>query len=130
MPFELGLDLGIREHATARLKSKKCLVIDTEKYRYQAALSDMSGSDISTYGKKNQVENIISCLRNWFIIVLKPSQPSSSSIYLEYTEFVSDLQTNLEDLGFSAKDIQNLTVPEYIHYAREWIANRKTIDTQ
>jgi len=124
MPFELGLDLGVRESGNAQLKQKKCLILDSEKYRYQAALSDLGGSDIAPYGKRNQIENLIHCVRNWFIDVINPVQPSSSKLYLEYTEFVSDLQINLDAIGFTAKDLQNLTVTEYIHYTKEWISNR------
>ena len=124
MPFELGLDLGIREQAKANLRKKRCLIIDQEKYRYQAALSDIGGSDIKSYGTKNQVENIIERVREWFTVVLNPIQVSSSKLYLEYTEFVSDLQSKLEAQNFTKKDIQNLTISEYIHYSKEWILSR------
>jgi len=124
MPFELGLDLGIRELGTGLLKNKKCLILDVEKYRYQAALSDISGNDISSYGKRNQVEKIITKLRDWFTAVLNPVQPSSSKLYLEYTEFIADLQLELEANEFAKNDIQNFTNSEYIHYAKKWIEKR------
>jgi len=124
MPFELGLDMGIRSNAKDKLKNKKCLIIDTERYRYQAALSDISGHDIDSYGKRNQIENMIKIIRDWFTRALKPKQPSASTIYLEFTEFVSDLQTSLELAGFSASDIKDLTISELICYTSEWINQR------
>ena len=129
LPFELGLDLGTRV-GTGQLKQKKCLVLDIEKYRYQAVLSDIGGSDIASYGKRNQVEKLIEKIRDWFTAVMNPVQPSSSKIYLEYTEFVSDLQLDLEELQFDKKDIKNLTNSEFIHYANEWISNRKKSNIQ
>jgi len=125
MPFELGLDLGTREIGTGLLKKKKCLILDIERYRYQAALSDISGSDIASYGKRNQIEKIIETIRDWFTTVLHPIQPSSSKLYLEYTEFISDLQIELEQLSFNKDDIKKLTNSEYIHYAKKWISNRR-----
>jgi len=125
MPFELGLDLGTREIGAGQLKKKKCLILDIERYRYQAALSDMSGNDIASYGKRNQVEKIIEKIRDWFTTVLNPIQPSSSKLYLEYIEFISDLQIELTQLSFNKDDIKKLTNSEYIHYAKKWINNRK-----
>ena len=124
MPFELGLDLGTREIGKGKLRSKKCLILDIERYRYQVALSDISGNDIASYGKRNQVEKIIEKIRDWFTAVLNPVQSSSSKIYLEYTEFISDLQIELEQLSYSKEDIKNLTNTEYIYYTRKWISNR------
>lgn len=123
MPFELGLDLGIRE-TNSKFKGKKCLILDIDRYRYQAALSDIGGSDIFSYGKRNQVANIIQRLRDWFTTVVNPVQPSSSHIYQEYTEFVSDLQINLLAFNYNKSDIENLTISEFIYYAKTWISNR------
>jgi len=64
MPFELGLDLGTREIGLGKLKNKRCLILDIERYRYQAALSDISGNDIASYGKRNQIEKIIEKIRD------------------------------------------------------------------
>ena len=126
MPFELGLDLGTRTHDDLILSSKRCLILDIEKYRYQAALSDLGGSDIYSYGTKNQAENLIKSLRTWFTDSLNPVQPPAGKIYLEYTEFVSDLQILLKSEGFSQKDIRNLTNSEYTHYTNAWIQARPT----
>ena len=127
MPFELGLDLGIRFHGSGALSQKKCLVLDEEKHRYQAALSDLSGSDIQAYGneRKYQVNNIIRLVRNWFVEVLDEILPAPNVIFLDYTEFVSDLERILLGLGFSNYDLKNLTTTEFIHYAREWIEKRQ-----
>lgn len=49
MPFELGLDVGCRRFKRGRWSAKKCLILEAQKYRYQAALSDMSNSDIAVH---------------------------------------------------------------------------------
>jgi hypothetical protein len=63
MPFELGVDVGCRLFGKGRLSKKKCLVLEAEKYRYQAALSDLSNSDIAVHG--NSPPTVVSEVRNW-----------------------------------------------------------------
>jgi len=49
MPFELGIDVGCRTFGSNALGDKRCLILEAAKYRYQAALSDLSGSDIAVH---------------------------------------------------------------------------------
>ena len=50
MPFELGLDIGCRAYGSGNLTTKRCLILETDPYRYQAAISDLSNSDIEPHG--------------------------------------------------------------------------------
>jgi hypothetical protein len=50
MPFELGLDIGCRRFGPRRARRKKCLVLDSQPYRYQKFLSDIAGQDIRAHG--------------------------------------------------------------------------------
>jgi hypothetical protein len=50
MPFELGLFLGARRFGNRQQKAKNCLILDTERYRYQKFLSDIAGQDIDAHG--------------------------------------------------------------------------------
>ena len=43
MPFELGLDFGCRRFGAGRLARKVILVLEQERFRYQAAISDLAG---------------------------------------------------------------------------------------
>jgi len=49
MPYELGLDIGACEYGGKLLKSKRILILETERYHYQKVLSDISGQDISAH---------------------------------------------------------------------------------
>ena len=49
MPFELGLDFGCRRYGDGLLAEKVILVLEEERYRYQAAISDLAGSDIEAH---------------------------------------------------------------------------------
>ena len=63
MPFELGLDFGCRLFGSGIQKGKRCLVLEAEPYRYKAALSDLSGSDIESHG--NEPYRVVAVVRNW-----------------------------------------------------------------
>jgi hypothetical protein len=59
MPFELGLDIGIRSASKRnRLSTKQNLIIEQVSFRYQKALSDLSGNDIQVYGDSILTPNI------------------------------------------------------------------------
>lgn len=55
MPFELGLDFGCRRYGSGHLASKVILVLEEEPYRYQAAISDLAGSDIEAHNGDYEV---------------------------------------------------------------------------
>ena len=63
MPFELGLFLGARRFGNRRQKAKNCLILDTERYRYQKFLSDIAGQDIDAHG--NDPGKLITKVRNF-----------------------------------------------------------------
>ena len=48
MPFELGIDVGCRLFRNG-CGGKQCLILEAERYRYQAAISDLSNSDIAIH---------------------------------------------------------------------------------
>ena len=52
MPFELGLDVGCRLFGRGHWSQKKCLILEAEPYRYRAAISDISGSDIAAHANE------------------------------------------------------------------------------
>ena len=46
MPLELGVFLGAKCFGGKGQKSKRCIILDKEKYRYQRYISDIAGQDI------------------------------------------------------------------------------------
>ena len=43
MPLELGVFLGAKRYGSSKQKTKRCLVLDRERYRYQSYISDLGG---------------------------------------------------------------------------------------
>lgn len=124
MPFELGLDIGIRNTSKrSRLSKKRNLIIDQERFRYQKALSDLSGNDIQVYD--DHPERLVLIVRNWFTTILHPKQPSGSIIWEEFNEFQTYFDTVTKEEGYDEDDLETLPVNELIYYMKRWIQSRK-----
>jgi len=50
MPLELGIFLGARRFGQGSQRQKRCLIMDRERYRYRAFISDIAGQDIREHG--------------------------------------------------------------------------------
>jgi hypothetical protein len=63
MPLELGLFLGARRFGSKDDKVKACLILDSDRYRYQRFCSDIAGQDIQSHDASP--ETAIRVVRNW-----------------------------------------------------------------
>jgi len=124
MPFELGLDLGVREGG-GELEDKVCLILDSQKYRYQATLSDIAGSDICCYN--NKPEELVRGVRNWFVSNFpKEKIPTGTTIWENYNEFSYDFELDLPKEGYKKKDIETMKHSEYTKFVKNWLSGRPT----
>lgn len=60
MPFELGIDYGLRKSGIERLDTKQFLILEAKKYDYQKAISDINGFDIKVH--ENKTLKLFDCL--------------------------------------------------------------------
>lgn len=97
MPFELGIDIGCREFGEA-FKTKKCLVLEKEKFRYQKVLSDLSGSDIKAHD--GDPIRLVAAVRNWFAENDVRDLASPNKIWDAYNEFLVRLSNEATILGY------------------------------
>jgi len=63
MPLELGIFLGAKRYGDGYNAEKSCLILDTEKFRYQRFISDISGQDIKAHA--GSVARAVGCVRDW-----------------------------------------------------------------
>jgi hypothetical protein len=112
MPFELGLDVGCRLFKAGRCSEKKCLILEAERYRYQAALSDMSNSDIAVHG--NDPVQAAREVRNWLSNATGLPASGPTLIWNRFNEFMADNYDQLKADGHSDRDIERLPVAELI----------------
>jgi hypothetical protein len=126
MPFELGLDVGCKSFGSNQLSTKKCLILEAERYRYQVALSDLSNSDIAVHN--NDPERALTEVRNWLSTEAKLKAPRGpSALWGRFIEFMGDNYDTLRRRGFSDKDIENLPIGELLPCIREWVDSRRTL---
>ena len=112
MPLELGIDAGCRRFGRGRHKSKRCLILETKPFRYQAAISDLAGSDIVVH--KDRPTDLVRGVRNWLHSQVKRALPSPTKVYDAYSEFMEYNYEDLKRRGFSKRDRDRLPIPELL----------------
>jgi len=119
MPFELGVDYGCQKLKGGKWAEKKLLILEKERYRFQKAISDLSGSDIKSHD--NEVSKAIVAVRNWFVTEELGRGDSGDVVWDWYNEFNAYLydQIVVED-GHSSVDAIEIT--EVVHHMDEWLA--------
>ena len=83
MPFELGIDYGLRNSDLPDLREKQFLILEANKYDYMKAISDINGFDIKVH--KNETQEIFRCLYSWLSETIKiKKQDPPRKIYYDF----------------------------------------------
>jgi len=117
MPFELGIDYGLRKSGIEPLDKKQFLILEAVKYDYLKAISDISGFDIKVHG--NDTKKLFECLYSWSSETLTINkQDPPKKIHFDFMEFNSSLfDEKVKKLGsdeLAINYIENITLSEYI----------------
>ena len=105
MPFELGVFIGAQRLGGKAHRKKRCIIFDTEPYRYQRFISDISGHDIHAHGGSQGT--IILELATWLRAQGPVAEvPGGVGIAEEYEEFRLALPEILLDRGLAAAEMQ------------------------
>lgn len=119
MPFELGIDYCCRRIGKSPLRRKQILILEEKRYRYQAAISDLSGSDIEVHDGNHEVA--VRKVRNWLVGSLGFEKVGPARILAEYEDFQQwHYEKQLED-GFSEEDIQDYPTAELLQKMTAWV---------
>lgn len=123
MPFELGIDFGIKNTNDENMSKKQFLILEAVKYDYMKALSDISGFDIKVH--KNKTKGIFECLYRWISETLKVNgQKPPLKYFYDYTDFNAYLydckakEFNSEEIAKNY--IDEISIPEYIEELKNW----------
>jgi len=121
MPLELGVFLGAKKFGIEEQERKKCLILDTERYRYQQFISDIAGQDIQAHN--NSSREIITRVRNWIRAASRRETiPSGGIIWERYQEFT-------EKLPQMAKEgqliVEELIFNDYTLLVAQWLENNE-----
>ena len=118
MPFELGMDFGCRHYGEEPLSSKVVLILEEERYRYQAAISDLAASDIEAHG--GNYRTAVRKVRNWLIGLGGMEPMGATKVLADYEDFQQwYYERQLQD-GFSEEDIQDYSVTELLDAMLGW----------
>jgi hypothetical protein len=123
MPFELGLDVGCRQFRGGRWAEKRCLILESERYRYQAAISDLSNSDIAVHGDDPRT----ACreVRHWLVAQTgRRAAPGPTAVWTAFNDFMADNFDALMRLGHSPDEANDAPIAELIPSMSDWIARR------
>lgn len=121
MPFELGVDIGCRLFKGGQATTKKCLILEKEKYRYKKALSDLSNSDIKSHN--NDPERAVREVRNWFVETELRRADSGTKIWERFNEFMADFYAKRKGEGYKDKDLDMMPIPEFVHFIEDWLVD-------
>lgn len=125
MPFELGMDYGCRHYFGDGRDLKCLLILDEKQYRYQAALSDLSGCDIEYHGADFQ--KAVRKVRNWLVTEAKLTADGASRILGHYTDFQGWHFEKQLAAGFSEDDIKDYPTNELLKAMQDWLALGKPL---
>jgi hypothetical protein len=115
MPLELGLFLGAKRFGDGRQRKKVCLILDTEKYRYQQFCSDIAGQDPSAHG--GDPEQAIRAVRDWLRSHSAVALPGGGLIVKRYAQFRTALPQLCKNTGL---ETTRLIFPDYTALVAAW----------
>jgi hypothetical protein len=90
MPLELGLFLGCKRFGAPAQRKKKCLILDSDRYRYRNFISDIAGQDIHAHGGRPR--EAIMEVRDWLAGASgRRLLPGGAEVAARYERFQADL---------------------------------------
>lgn len=127
MPYELGIDYGLRSSGIEEYKRKRFLVMGSKKFDYMKAISDISGFDIMSH--ENSMEKVFDCMHSWLSslelsIIVKPSL----ALYYDFINFNGWLYSNaLDEYGEDVcKDyLEKMEMNTYKSKIEEYLNTKK-----
>ncbi|MGI9191989.1 MAG: hypothetical protein ACR2IL_07690 [Chitinophagaceae bacterium] len=125
MPYELGLDIGSAEFGYSKLRNKRILILEKERYYYQKILSDIAGQDIFHHDGNPDI--IIKNVRDWFSNNNDSFVTPYHEIWRAYNLFKEDLFSNYI-YQMPEDSFNEMIVGDYIKFTRIWISRFKSIE--
>ena len=129
MPFELGIDFGCRKYFREERQTKRFLILEEQRYRFQAALSDISGCDISAYGTDEQQapQNAMKHVRNWLVSEASPAPVAARRIWGAYSDFQEWYWEKKMSEGADEAEILDYPTSELLREMLFWNENGRVI---
>lgn len=123
MPFEFGLDFGMRQSGNAKFSKKKFLIFEKNRFDLKSSISDIAGQDVEHH--EDNFELIIRKVRKFLKVEAGCSAPGPSRIISHYTTFQAWLTEKKIGEGHSEQEAIDLPTLERIEEMEVWINNGK-----
>ena len=119
MPFELGVDFGCQRYGESPFSEKIILILEEERFRYQAAISDLAGSDIASH--EGNFETAVRKVRNWLTNNIPDiDRVGAGKILSEYGDFQEWYIERQRKKGFLEQDIEDHPTSELLEEMLNW----------
>ena len=120
MPLELGIFLGAKKFGIEEQKRKKCLILDTQRYRYQQFISDIAGQDIQAHNATPEL--IVKIVRDWLRNASgRQNIPGGSIIWRRYQNFIEDLPQTVQECRLT---VEELIFNDYTLVVTQWLRTK------
>jgi hypothetical protein len=92
MPLELGVFLGAKRFGAKGQRSKRCIIFDKQRYRYQSYVSDIAGQDIHAH--RGRIVVLIEEVASWLRGESRdPKVPGGRKMASEFAIFQKEIPT-------------------------------------
>lgn len=118
MPFEFGIDVGLRRSGIKNLAKKKFLIFEHTQYDLKRALSDTAGQDVDFHS--GDYELMIKKVRNFFRVEAEISAPGPSRLISDYATFQGWMTEKKICEGHSEEDTVKLPTRERLDEMKIW----------
>ena len=105
------------------MSKKVILVLEEKRFRYQAAISDLAGSDIEAHGGNYAVA--VRKVRNWLAGMGGFERIGAARVVADYEDFQRWHIERQRAVGFSDDDITDYSTAELLEAMFEWQRERE-----
>jgi len=119
MPFEYGIDVGLRRCGDRFYSDKKFLIFEKNRFDFKKALSDIAGQDVAAH--ENNFEIIIGEVRNFFRVEAGIDIPGRARLLGEYATFQGWMTEKKIDEGHSEDEATALPTRERLDEMQNWL---------
>lgn len=117
MPLELGIFLGAKRFGDHRHSDKRCMIQDTEQYRYQMFISDLAGMDIKAHGGDPRV--MVQHVRDFLLTASRRRTiPPTVDLLNSYDQFIVALPDLAQASGLNPADLR---FPDFERLVQAWV---------
>jgi hypothetical protein len=118
MPLELGVFLAAKRFGAKGQKSKRCLILDEQRYRYQSYISDIAGQDIHSH--RGRIVVLIEEVASWLRGESRdPRVPGGRRMALEFDLFQREIPAICTARGLEPGE---LTFSDYVDMVGQYLA--------